>query len=133
MAQVLVAGQWRSAAFLAYLVKSEVDESAIFDCVEDISDDEGKTPGSTTAFKYADERQGNNPYYSPMDHCLAIEDGTVNDLPSAAPSNRIQAWERRVYNEQGPGHARPAQGIAVAPKAKAKLSFQTMLPFKKLQ
>lgn len=122
MAQVLVAGQWRSAAFLNYLARSEVDERAIFDCIDELSDNEG--PSSSTHEAHTDRtiRQDQ----SPFDHLLAIEDGKAGSLPDVAPSTRNHGWERARVERR-----RPPTGDVAAPKARPRL-IQSALPFRPL-
>ena len=44
LAEVLVAGQWRSAAFLLYIDKMDVEEDAVFAALDSLSDEEDTSP-----------------------------------------------------------------------------------------
>ena len=48
LADVLVAGQWRSAAFLLYIDKMDVEEDAVFAALDSLSDEEDTRPATGT-------------------------------------------------------------------------------------
>jgi hypothetical protein len=128
MAQVLIAGQWKSAAFMDYLIRSEVDEKAVFSCMEDLSDEEPDVPLAKMAHDAELRRKGTNPYRaiglvprpsvagpalqdrnSPMNELLAIEDhrveaGTVTQLPMVeiveSTFKKLQPWEAVLLKDQ---------------------------------
>jgi hypothetical protein len=128
MAQVLIAGQWKSAAFMDYLIRSEVDEKAVFSCMEDLSDEEPDVPLAKMAHDAELQRRGTNPFRaigsvprpsvagpaiqdinSPMNELLAIEDyrvveGTVTQLPvvelTKASSKKLQPWEAVLLEDK---------------------------------
>ena len=49
LAEVLSAGQWRSAAFLLYLRRADIEEDAVFAAFDQLSDDEEASPGDAAA------------------------------------------------------------------------------------
>ena len=95
MAQVLAAGQWRSQAFMNYLDQNEVDETAIFDCIEQVSDDEATSAGSSPM-------QGTEQPVQTTDVARIGEFLAIEDIPRppvrVGPSDvsKLQEWEREV-------------------------------------
>ena len=48
LGQIMRAGQWGGGGFLSYLLQTEVDSEAVFDCMVDGSDSDGEPPRKST-------------------------------------------------------------------------------------